>query len=65
MEKKPPPNAFEEVHKKSQAFRDSIRKASEKASGTRDQHAQQEATREGFDRAATDRQTPQDDEVTQ
>jgi hypothetical protein len=54
MEKKRPTNVFQEVHKKSQAARDKLRKKNEHQADIRKIDAEKEAVQEGFDRPATD-----------
>jgi len=51
MENKPSENAFKEVIRKSKAFRETLRKQSDKQADLRDRSAEEEARREGFDRA--------------
>jgi hypothetical protein len=51
MEKNPSENAFQEVIKKSQAFRERLRQQKEKQTHAYNRDAEEEAVREGFDRA--------------
>jgi hypothetical protein len=64
MEKKPSTNVFQEVHRKSQAVRNNMRKAREAETDMRKRDAREEAVREGFDSAATDIRAPGEDEST-
>jgi hypothetical protein len=64
MENKPSENAFQEVIRKSKAFREKLRQRSDKQAEIRDRSAEEEARREGFDRAIRSaRAKPQQPEV--
>jgi hypothetical protein len=51
MDNKPSENAFQEVIRKSKAFRETLGKRSAKQADMRDTDAEEEARREDFDRA--------------
>ena len=53
MESKKPVNQFEEVHKKVREVRDHTREVQEKDSIIRQERAEKEAAREGFDRPSS------------
>jgi hypothetical protein len=54
MDNKPYINVFQDVHKKIQDKKDSLRKANEQRTGIRREDAQKEAVEKGFDRPATE-----------
>jgi hypothetical protein len=51
MDNKPSENAFQEVIRKSKLFRETLRERNAKQADIRDKNADDEARREGFDRA--------------
>jgi len=51
MEDKPSENAFQEVIRKSKAFRETLRQRNDKQADIRDTNAVEEARREDFDHA--------------
>jgi len=53
MQNQPPESAFQEVHRKIQAAKDSHRKAQEARADSRRKDAELEAVERGFDRPAT------------
>ena len=65
MEDKPLTNLFREVHRKVEVAKGKAQKAREDAAGVRQRDAEEEATREGFDRPATKAPSVEDDETTQ
>lgn len=53
MQNQTPESAFQEVHRKIQAAKDSLRKAQEARADSRRKDAELEAVERGFDRPAT------------
>lgn len=64
MENKPYVNVFQDVHKKIQDKKDSLRGANEQRTGIRREDAEKEAIEKGFDRPTADVPDAKD-EITQ
>ena len=54
MQNQPPESAFQEVHRKIRAAKDSLRKAQEARADSRRKDAELEAVERGFDRPPTE-----------